>query len=220
MRLPFTIKEFLDAFSQYNEGVWPVQLLFNAAALTCVALLFRPGATAGRITSLLLALLWAWMGIVYHFMFFTRINPAAWVFGAVFLVGSAIFVWFGIVRDRLRFRATGGIRGALGWSLIVFALVIYPGVGYVLGHRYPAAPTFGLPCPTTIFTIGLLLFAEPPVSRLVFVVPVLWTAVGSLAALWLGVFEDLALVVAGVIGFATALVSSLPAPPLLRQSRS
>ncbi len=220
MSLPFTANEFFDIFRQYNESVWPVQLLLNAAALTCVALLFRPSATASRIASLLLALLWAWMGVAYHFVFFTRINTAAWVFGAVFLVGSVAFVWFGSVRDCLRFRATGGIRGMLGWSLIVFALAIYPAIGYVLGRRYPAAPTFGLPCPTTIFTLGLLLFAEPPVPRAVFVVPVLWAAVGSLAAFWLGVYEDLALVVAGVIGGFAALCLHPPADRLLHTSRS
>jgi hypothetical protein len=157
---------------------------------------------------------------VYHFVFFTQINPAAWLFGAVFLAGGAAFLWLGIIRPRLRFGAVGGIRGALGWLLVVFALVIYPAIGYALGHRYPTSPTFGLPCPTTIFTIGLLLFAEPPVPRVVFVVPVLWAAVGSLAAFSLVVFEDLALIVAGVIGLATALVSSPPAALLLRQSRS
>ncbi|MEW6684388.1 MAG: DUF6064 family protein [Nitrospirota bacterium] len=71
-----------------------------------------------------------------------------------------------------------------------------------------------------MFTIGLLLFAEPPVPRIVFVVPVLWAAVGSLAAFWLGVFEDLALIIAGVIGLSAALFSHPPGPPLLRESRS
>src|SRR6478735_636787 len=46
----------------------------------------------------------------------------------------------------------------------------------------PAVPTFGLPCPTTIFTIGVLLFAKAPVPRSAFIVPVLWALVGSTAA--------------------------------------
>jgi hypothetical protein len=220
MNLPFTPEEFFAVFVRYNQSVWPAQLVLNAAALLAAAMLFRSGVMANRTISLILALFWGWMSTAYHFMFFTRINPVAWLFGLVFLAGGAAFLWLGIIRPRLRFGAVGGSRGALGWLFVVFALAIYPAIGYALGHRYPAAPTFGLPCPTTIFTIGLLLFAEPPAPRAVFIVPLLWTAVGSLAAFWLGVFEDLALVVAGVIGLAAALFSYPPAPPLLRESRS
>ena len=82
-----------------------------------------------------------------------------------------------------------------------FALVVYPAIGYGLGHRYPAMPTFGVPCPTTIFTLGLLLFADRP-PWLVYVVPLLWSAVGSLAALRLGVYEDLALLAGGFVALA------------------
>jgi hypothetical protein len=220
MNLPFTTEEFFAVFVRYNRTVWPAQLVLNAAALLAVPMLFRPGVISSRIISLILALFWGWMGVAYHFVFFTRINPAAWLFGAVFLAGGAAFLWRGIIRPRLRFRAVGGIRGALGWLLVVFALAIYPAIGYALGHRYPATPTFGLPCPTTIFTLGLLLFAESPAPRAVFVVPILWTAVGALAAFWLGVYEDLALLVAGVIGLAAMLFSYPAGPPLLHESRS
>ena len=70
------------------------------------------------------------------------------------------------------------------------------------GRRYPALPTFGLPCPTTIFTNGLLLFAEAPTPRIVFAVPILSAGIGSLAAFGLGVTEDLALLIAAAVGVA------------------
>lgn len=82
-------------------------------------------------------------------------------------------------------------------ALILFSLLVYPALGWVLGHRYPASPSFGLPCPTTIFTIGLLMFAKAPVPWSVYVVPLLWAAVGSTAAVTLGVYQDLGLLVAG-----------------------
>lgn len=94
----------------------------------------------------------------------------------------------------------------------MYALILYPLLGHLLGHRYPALPTFGLPCPTTIFTLGLLLFAAPPLPRSAFVVPVLWAGVGSIAAFKLGVLQDLGLMVAGLIGIAAAIVSPAPAP--------
>jgi hypothetical protein len=97
------------------------------------------------------------------------------------------------------FRPVGRASGIAGGTLIVFALLLYPAIGHFLGHRYPAAPTFGLPCPTTIFTLGVLLFAAHPVPRWVLVVPLLWAAVGSVAAFQLGVLEDLAMLVAGIV---------------------
>lgn len=213
--LPFTPEQFFAVFARYNEAVWPAPVALNVMALLSVALLFAPGAWASFIISLILALLWAWVAIVYHIAFFTSINPAAWLLGMAFLLGSLAFAWYGIARADLNFRPMGGIRGSAGATLILFALVLYPLIGYLLGHRYPAAPTFGLPCPTTLFTLGLLLFATSPIPKPVLVVPLLWAAVGSLAAFQLGVLEDLALLVAGIVTIVAMLVQPAPPQPML-----
>jgi hypothetical protein len=49
----------------------------------------------------------------------------------------------------------------------------------------------------------------------VFIIPLLWAAVGSLAAFQLGVFEDLGLLVAGIVTIAVLVFSPAPANPLL-----
>jgi hypothetical protein len=108
------------------------------------------------------------------------------------------------VKRRLHFSIENDTRGWLASALIAFALLLYPALGWLAGHRYPAIPTFGLPCPTTIFTIGVLLHARGEVPRSVFVVPILWSLVGSSAAFVLGVYQDLGLLVAGVAGVAAA----------------
>jgi hypothetical protein len=95
----------------------------------------------------------------------------------------------------------------VGAVLIVYALVVYPVLGHLLGHRYPAAPTFGLPCPTTIFTFGVLLWARAPVPRVLVVVPMLWAALGAVAAMQLGVPEDFGLLVAGVTAVPMILLA-------------
>ena len=41
---------------------------------------------------------WAWSALAYHAAFFTRINPAAWLFAALFLVQATAFFWSGVVR--------------------------------------------------------------------------------------------------------------------------
>ena len=51
---------------------------------------------------------------------------------------------------------------ALGTALAALggALVAYPVLSAMLGREFPEMPTFGLPCPTTIFTLGLLAFLK------------------------------------------------------------
>jgi len=191
-------------FARYNQSVWPAQIALNGLALTCIGLAFLRGAAAGRWISALLAVLWFWVAVAYHFAFFSGINAAAWVFGGLAFAGGFIFLWIGTLKKALRFSPVGGWRGAIGGLLIAYALVVYPLLGLLLGHRYPAAPTFGVPCPTTIFTLGLLLFASPPAPRLAFVVPVLWAAVGSVAAFSLGVVEDFGLLAAGIVAIGAA----------------
>lgn len=196
MSLPFTRTEFFEVFVRYNEAVWPLQLALYALGLAALALAFSRGRHSGRAISLVLALLWAWMGAVYHLGFFRLVNPAAVIFGAVFLAGAAAFAWQGCVRNRLRFEARTGI----GYLLLGYALVAYPLLAVLFGHAYPAMPTFGLPCPTTIFTIGMLALLRAPYPRSVFVVPVLWALVGLQAFLVLGVREDLGLLAAAAAG--------------------
>lgn len=211
MILPFTVEQFFETFARYNTGVWPAQWMLNLLALAVIVLVVRGGASNGAWIAAALAALWAWMALAYHLAFFTEINPAAWAFGTVFLLGSAWFAWTGVVRRRLRFALGQGLRTWIGGAFVAFALVVYPLIGYLLGRRYPAVPTFGLPCPTTIFTIGTLLLATPPLPRSVFVIPVLWAAVGSVAAFTLGVYEDLGLLVAGLAAVVASVQRTRPA---------
>ena len=82
----------------------------------------------------------------------------------------------------------------------MYALIVYPALGYWLEHRYPAAPTFGLPCPTTIFTFGILLWTNRRVPFYVLAIPLAWSVMGFWAAISLGITQDLGLLAAGLIG--------------------
>lgn len=198
--MPFTIDQFFEVFARYNGGVWPAQIVLYALALVVVIAILKAPERAGRLVSAVLTLFWAWMAIAYHLRYFAAINPAAPVFAGLFLAGAIAFALYGLTGPRLRFRQALDARGGLGWLLMLYALVGYPLIGYLLGQRYPAMPTFGLPCPTTIFTLAVLLLVRPPVPRLLFVVPILWSFLGAFAAFRLGVPEDLGLLVAGLAG--------------------
>ena len=200
MDIPFTLEQFYGVFRDYNEAVWPAQLFLVLIALASIMLALRPRRWSGAGVSAILGFLWAWIAIAYHLSFFTRISPAAYVFAAVSMAGAAVFIWQGVIRRRLQFKWMPGMRVYAGVALMVFALVVYPIWSAYVGHGYPATPTFGLPCPTTIFTIGLLAFAVRPTPRSPLVVPVLWCFVGAQAAFFLGLQPDMGLIAAAVAG--------------------
>jgi len=199
MNLPFTVNQFFDVFRQYNEAVWPAQIVLILLAIVAVGLCIWRRPHTDRLISGILGLLWAWTGIAYHLIYFTAINKAAFGFGAVFLVGSGAFVWAGVVKGQLAFTSTKTIGRILGGILVAYALLVYPALSVMLGHSYPTMPTFGLPCPTTIFTIGMLCFLAAPFPRYILVAPILWSAVGSQAAFLFGVYADFGLLVAGIV---------------------
>jgi hypothetical protein len=91
------------------------------------------------------------MGIVYQRVYFASINKAANLFGVLFILQSILFAIPGVFQNKLSFRFHAALYGISGIILLLFALVIYPVVGYFPGQVYPSSPTVGLPCPATIF---------------------------------------------------------------------
>ena len=88
------------------------------------------------------------------------------------------------------------------WSQFGVALmgyaVVYPVLGLLLGMAFPRMPLFGVPCPTTAFTLGILLWIRPLQPRL-YVIPVLWSIIAFTAALQLGVLQDIGLLLAAAV---------------------
>lgn len=211
MTLPFTTSEFLEVMHQYNAGVWPLQLLVLALGLAAVWLAFRGGAVASRAAGGILALLWLWSGIAFHLSYFAAINSAAVLFALAFVLQAAAVAW-AAGTGRLVFDRAVALRWP-GTLLIGYAFIAYPVLNAVLGHPYPMMPTFGSPCPMTIATFGLLLWARPPVPIGLYVVPLLWAALGTSAALELGMLEDLGLTVAAAVMLVTELARRISRTP-------
>ena len=204
--IPFSVAQFLDSFRQYNVAVWPVQVILNALALAAIGLTLLRTRDFSCIVAGILSLLWLWTGLVYHFLFFARINKAAYLFAAIFVVQSILLAYMGIIKRRLSFGINQSASGIVGGLFLVYALAIYPVVSDWLGHKYPLTPTFGVPCPTTIFTFGIILWTrgKPPLSLMI--IPFIWSLVGFSAAVSLKMSEDFGLVVSGVLGFTLLIL--------------
>lgn len=205
MKLPFTIAEFLEVFRNYNEWLGSWLILFYLLALIAILNAIKKFRYSDTIISAVLCLFWLWMGIVYHILFFSSINPAAYGFGALFIIQGLLFFYMGVIRKKISYHFHKDMSGLAGLILILFAIFIYPLLGYRAGHIYPAAPSFSLPCPTTIFTMGLLLWTDRKLHVGIMIIPLLWSVIGFTAAISLGMKEDIGLLVAGLVLFALTL---------------
>lgn len=213
MDLPFTTEQFLNVFRTYNTAIWPLHVAAYLLGLGAVGLSVRPTALSDRLIGAVLAGFWLWMGAVYHLVFFRAINPAATIFGAMFLVQGIAFLFAGTIRHDLRFTGRNDRYGWTGGLFVLYALLLYPVLGAALGHGYPQAPMFGVaPCPTTIFTFGLLLWTRGRVPAWLLLIPGLWALIGVSAALTLGILEDTGLFVAGLVGIGLLLARNRSEP--------
>lgn len=197
MNPPFTIEQFLEVFKNYNQAVFPAQLVLYFISGVAIYLALKPKAKSNKAISFILGLLWLWMGIVYHLIFFTSINNAAFLFGGVFILQGILFLVFGASKSRLSFKFQFNTYGIIGLVMLLFSLIVYPILGYAQGYIYPVSPTLGLPCPTTIFTFGILLCTHKKIPIALLIIPITWSAIGFAAAFSLGIKEDIGLAIAG-----------------------
>src|SRR5687768_9333065 len=146
MTLPFTRDQFFSIFASYNESLGLFAIALWLASLAALVYLVRGSQGRQRFINVLLVIHWLWTALVYHAAFFTRINPAAWVFAGFFLIQALLLAWYGVIGERLRYSPGRSVRHILSGGLIVYAL-IYPAIGWLEGFSFPRMPTFGIPCP-------------------------------------------------------------------------
>ena len=142
--------------------------------------------------------MWLWNAIGYHYLFFASINPPATLFAGLFARQAVLFASCATVQTSVSFIVRRDIGTITGLSLIAYAILLYPMLGLWAGHELMAGPMSGVaPCPTVIFTLGLLLLTRERWRVWLSVIPIFWSLIGLAAALQLGVAEDFGSPIAG-----------------------
>ena len=84
---------------------------------------------------------------------------------------------------KLTFDDAKALTGKAGIALFIFALLIQPSIGPLIGREWSGVELFGLaPDPTVLGTLGVLLAADR-VRWELFIIPILWCAITG-AILW------------------------------------
>jgi hypothetical protein len=204
--MPFTKEQFIEVFIRYNTSVFPLQAVLILLALIAIFLSIRKVSLSDRIITIVLSILWMWTGVVYHLIFFSSINKGAYAFGILYIIQSLAFLYSGVIKNTLNFTFKMDVYVVFGIIFLLYALLIYPILNNVLGHPYPASPSFGLPCPLTIFTFGLLMWTEKTLPKYVLYIPLIWSIIGFFAALNFGIYEDIGLLVTGITAFILLII--------------
>ena len=191
---------FWTKVGTYNEATWPVQVVMIVAALYLTVRVFaKPGLKTDVWMKAFLAFAFAWNGTVF-FLVFVK-NPISIVIGTpLFVVVSVLFV-VGIFTKKTHFRFPEGgwMRGfTIVWMLLA---LLYPLIGWPLGHVYPKVLLPVFPCPLTVFATALVAAAVPNVDRKLFISLLPWGLLGLPKCFGaLDCYEDCALFAAGVYG--------------------
>ncbi len=112
--IPFTVEQFLEVFARYNVAVWPAQLILNAIGILAICLALQRKLDFSKTVSLIFAIFWIWMGLVYHLWFFSTVNRVALVFAVFFVLQGILFFIAGVWKQQLKFRFRLTLSGIIG----------------------------------------------------------------------------------------------------------
>ncbi|HNS21399.1 MAG TPA: DUF6064 family protein [Sedimentisphaerales bacterium] len=200
------LEQLLNEFARYNLAIWPMQVFAYALGIVALCLAMQQTHYSSRIVAGILSFLWLWIAIVPRWP-----DPARGfsVVDAYYVPLSAlqgVMHLADVFRPRISFGSRRDTYSAAGILLIGYAMVGYPVIAHLLGRGYPQSPPFGLvPCPTMVFTIGLLLLADSRVSKRFLVAPFLWGIIGFFAP-FIGLWEDVGLFMAAVVGIPLIII--------------
>ena len=196
------VKDFYNMFSTYNQAVWPMPIVMYILAITAFLFSLQRKKSGNAVILVILGFFWLWNGIVFSLMYFVKFNPMFYLSAVLFIFQAVVLFLNGTgiaLTPKISFRIQNDFNTWAGMIFIIYALILYPFIGWATGHFYPAGPIFGTaPCASAIFTVGILLFAEKKIPKLLLIVPVIWGLTGIIPVFIYQVYADIGLIISGV----------------------
>jgi hypothetical protein len=182
--LLFSARTYYRLFELVNRDLWPAQLVTLALGIVILACLFSNATWRGKIVAALLAACWLWVAWAFHAERYATINWAAHYFAIGFAIEALLLLWAGIVRTEPGGMPARGPIAVVGIGLFLFALIVQPLIGPMLGRPWLQAQIFGIaPDPTVVATLGILLAVGRRPQWLLMVIPIVWCLISG-ATLW------------------------------------
>ena len=196
--LSFSPENFMLVLESYNLAIWPFQIFAYIFIIIALFFSFKPTNYAPKIVLSVLSFLWLFNGIVFSYLFWAPSHIFGYIFGICCVLQGILFL-YSIKRSDITIGYANKSFTIIGILFIIYATIGYQIFGYYLGHIYPKFFPVGLvPCPTTILTFGIFLIINN-VSIKYYVIPLIISLGGFLAA-YNGIYEDVGLIIAGILG--------------------
>ncbi len=198
MKTPFTTEQFFHVIEQYNSTVFPFQIVLIILGIIGVVFIHTNKKKHNNLITGFLSFLWLWSGILYHVVFFTDINVAAYGFGAIFILQGMFFL-IELRRGKLEYSFVKNSRSYFGYFFVVYSLIIYPLISFLMADNSAETISLGLPCPTTIMTFGFLMLTSNKLSKYLLIIPTIWAIIGTGAAINFGVTQDYVMLLSAIV---------------------
>jgi hypothetical protein len=213
--LLFSPRVYWRLFELHNAALWPLHIVTLAAGVIILLLIARrPG--VGRWVSLILAMLWIFVGWSFLWNRYATINWAAAYVAPAFFVEGALLLIASVLDDPAFDR-----RGPAGWTgylILGFALAGQPLLASLQGRGWASSEVLGIaPDPTAMATLGVLVLARGRLLPWLLPIPALWCLLSGMTLQTMGEpqawapYAALALAAAAWIWTITRQRGSLPA---------
>jgi hypothetical protein len=182
--LLFSPRVYWRMFELHNAALWPLHVVTLAAGLIILLLIARrPG--MGRWASLILALLWIFVGWSFLWNRYATINWAAAYVAPAFLVEGALLLVASLFDDLAFDRRRPA--GWIGFLILGFALVGQPLLAPLQGRGWASSEVLGIaPDPTVMATLGVLLLARGRLLPWLLPIPALWCLLSGMTLQTMG----------------------------------
>ena len=196
----FTIEDFMLVLERYNLAVWPMQIFAYILVILALFFTFKSTKYSQKIVLGILSFLWLFNGIVFSLLYWAPSHLFGYIFGVCCILQGLLFL-YSLKKSDITISFSGvTYYSIIGIIFVVYAIVGYQVFGYFLGHIYPKFFPVGLvPCPTTIFTLGVFLIISKRIPKKYYVIPLI-IALGGFLAVYKGIYEDIGLIIAGLLG--------------------
>jgi len=193
---------FFQQMAEYNNAIWPVQIITYILAVFFIINSIKKWKISNEINTIILSMLWIWNGAITEILFFSGFQKQYYFWGSLWILQGILFLVFGIFKDKFNYKLQKNWYSYIGILFILYALIIYPLIGFLLGHGYPKGPIFGVaPCPVCVFTFGALLLVNKKINISVLFFPLLWAILSLYPIIMMGIIEDVGEIAAAIIGF-------------------
>ncbi|WDD97852.1 DUF6064 family protein [Thalassomonas actiniarum] len=194
--LMFMPESYSRLITHYNQAVWPLPLFTLLLGAVNLVLIKSRYLHRNRLVNLSLACHWLWVGLVFHYHYFSTINWAAPAFALLFSLQAALLFFWGVIKNKIHYQAPFTPVGYAGLFIYLFVLLLYPALTAYWHQGRQSADYYGVGADATcLATLGLLLMTNSR-SRYYLLLPLLWCLL-SAAMAWMMAFKQ-SLLLAGM----------------------